>query len=113
MSFFITTAINYVNAEPHMGHAYEAITTDVIARHMRQRREDVFFLTGTDEHGEPVADAAAAQGLDPKVLGFLDFYGDERVVFSITPQGVGEPEVKLLDLSDAKLIWEQKPYAAM
>jgi methionyl-tRNA synthetase len=68
MSFFITTAINYVNAEPHMGHAYEAITTDVIARHMRQRGEDVFFLTGTDEHGEPVADAAAAQGLDPKVL---------------------------------------------
>jgi methionyl-tRNA synthetase len=51
-----------------MGHAYEAITTDVIARHMRQRGEDVFFLTGTDEHGEPVADAAAAQGLDPKVL---------------------------------------------
>ncbi|MGN6167647.1 MAG: class I tRNA ligase family protein [Solirubrobacteraceae bacterium] len=68
MSFFITTAINYVNAEPHMGHAYEAITTDVIARHMRQRGKDVFFLTGTDEHGEPVADAAAAQGLDPKVL---------------------------------------------
>ncbi len=68
MSFYITTAISYVNGAPHMGHAYEVIATDVLARHMRQRGEDVFFLTGTDEHGEPVADAARAQGLDPKDL---------------------------------------------
>ena len=68
MTFYITTAIDYVNAQPHMGHAYEKITTDVIARHMRQRGEEVFFLTGTDEHGEPVADAAKAQGLEPKTL---------------------------------------------
>ncbi len=68
MSFYITTAIDYVNAQPHMGHAYEKITTDVIARHMRQRGEDVFFLTGTDEHGEPVADAAAAQNVEPQQL---------------------------------------------
>jgi methionyl-tRNA synthetase len=68
MSFYITTAISYVNAQPHMGHAYEAIATDVIARHMRQRGEDVFFLTGTDEHGEPVADAAKAAGVTPREL---------------------------------------------
>jgi methionyl-tRNA synthetase len=68
MSFYITTAISYVNGAPHLGHAYEAISTDVLARHMRQRGEDVFFLTGTDEHGEPVADAARAQGLEPKDL---------------------------------------------
>ncbi len=68
MSFYITTAISYVNGVPHLGHAYEAIATDVIARHMRQRGEDVFFLTGTDEHGEPVADAAHAQGLEPREL---------------------------------------------
>src|SRR5579875_2649058 len=68
MSFYITTAISYVNAQPHLGHAYEAIGTDVLARHMRQRGEDVFFLTGTDEHGEPVADAAHAQGLEPQDL---------------------------------------------
>ena len=68
MSFYITTAISYVNGVPHLGHAYEAIATDVIARHMRQRGEDVFFLTGTDEHGEPVADAAHAQGLEPRDL---------------------------------------------
>ncbi|MBV8987218.1 MAG: methionine--tRNA ligase [Solirubrobacterales bacterium] len=68
MSFYITTPIYYVNAQPHLGHAYTTIATDVLARHMRQRDEDVFFLTGTDEHGEPVADAARAQGLEPKEL---------------------------------------------
>ena len=68
MSFYVTTPIYYVNAEPHLGHAYTTIAADVLARHMRQRGEDVFFLTGTDEHGEPVADAAHAQGLEPKEL---------------------------------------------
>jgi methionyl-tRNA synthetase len=69
MTFYITTAISYVNGVPHLGHAYEAIATDVIARHMRQReQEEVFFLTGTDEHGEPVADAAKAEGVPPQEL---------------------------------------------
>ena len=68
MSFYVTTPIYYVNAEPHLGHAYTTIAADVLARHMRQRGEDVIFLTGTDEHGEPVADAARAQGLEPKEL---------------------------------------------
>ena len=67
-SFYVTTPIYYVNAAPHLGHAYTTIATDVMARHHRQRGEDVFFLTGTDEHGEPVADAAKAQGLEPKEL---------------------------------------------
>jgi methionyl-tRNA synthetase len=67
-SFYVTTPIYYVNAAPHLGHAYTTIATDVMARHHRQRDEDVFFLTGTDEHGEPVADAAKAQGLEPKEL---------------------------------------------
>src|SRR6185312_11435436 len=72
MSFYITTPIYYVNAQPHLGHAYTTIAADVLARHMRQRGEDVFFLTGTDEHGEPVADAARAQGLEPKELADLN-----------------------------------------
>jgi methionyl-tRNA synthetase len=71
-SFYITTPIYYVNAQPHLGHAYTTIATDVLARHMRQRGKDVFFLTGTDEHGEPVADAAKAQGLEPQVLADLN-----------------------------------------
>jgi methionyl-tRNA synthetase len=68
MSFYITTAISYVNGVPHLGHAYEAIATDVLARHHRQKGEDVFFLTGTDEHGEPIADEARAQGIAPQEL---------------------------------------------
>jgi methionyl-tRNA synthetase len=68
MTFYITTAIAYVNGQPHLGHAYEFIATDVLARHMRQRGEDVFFLTGTDEHGEPIADTAHAEGIEPQEL---------------------------------------------
>jgi methionyl-tRNA synthetase len=68
MSFYVTTPIYYVNAAPHLGHAYSTIAADVLARHMRQRGEDVFFLTGTDEHGEPVALAAEKEGLTPQEL---------------------------------------------
>ena len=64
----MTTPIYYVNDVPHLGHAYSTIAADVLARHMRQRGEDVFFLTGTDEHGEPVAQAAERQGLSPQQL---------------------------------------------
>jgi methionyl-tRNA synthetase len=66
--YYITTPIYYVNAEPHLGHAYTTIAADVLARHMRQRGEEVFFLTGTDEHGEPVAQAAERLGLSPQEL---------------------------------------------
>ena len=69
MSFYVTTPIYYVNAEPHLGHAYTSIAADILARHHRQRGEDVFFLTGTDEHGEPVADAALQAGVTPRELG--------------------------------------------
>jgi methionyl-tRNA synthetase len=68
VSFYVTTPIYYVNAAPHLGHAYTTIAADVMARHHRQRGEDVFFLTGTDEHGEPVADAAHALGIEPQEL---------------------------------------------
>ena len=68
MSYYVTTPIYYVNAEPHLGHAYTTIAADILARHMRQRGEDVFFLTGTDEHGEPVAQAAEKLGIEPREL---------------------------------------------
>ena len=67
-SFYTTTPIYYVNAQPHLGHAYTTIAADVLARHHRQRGDDVFFLTGTDEHGEPVAQAAEAAGVTPREL---------------------------------------------
>jgi methionyl-tRNA synthetase len=68
VSYYVTTPIYYVNAEPHLGHAYSTIAADILARHMRQRGEDVFFLTGTDEHGEPVAEAAEKVGIEPREL---------------------------------------------
>src|SRR6188472_3361825 len=68
MAYYITTPIYYVNAAPHLGHAYTCIGADILARHMRQRGDDVFFLTGTDEHGEPIALAAEEQGVGPQEL---------------------------------------------
>jgi methionyl-tRNA synthetase len=64
--FYITTPIYYVNGAPHIGHAYTSIATDVLARWKRLDGFDVLFLTGTDEHGQKVEQAAAAAGLDPQ-----------------------------------------------
>jgi methionyl-tRNA synthetase len=69
VSYYVTTPIYYVNGEPHLGHAYSTMAADVLARHMRQRGEDVFFLTGTDEFGEPVAQQAEREGVTPRELG--------------------------------------------
>ncbi len=65
-TFYITTPIYYVNDVPHIGHAYTTVACDVIARYRRLRGEKVFFLTGTDEHGQKVARAAEEKGLDPR-----------------------------------------------
>ncbi len=65
-AFYITTAIDYVNGEPHLGHAYEKVITDMIARAHRSLGEPVFFLTGLDEHGQKVQQTAVAQGKDPQ-----------------------------------------------
>jgi methionyl-tRNA synthetase len=65
-SFYITTAIDYSNGEPHIGHAYEKIGADAIARFRRLAGDHVHFLIGMDEHGQKVAQAAAARGLEPQ-----------------------------------------------
>src|SRR4051812_2523934 len=66
--FYLTTAISYPNGPPHIGHAYEAITADVVARFQRLRGRDVFFMTGTDEHGLKMAQAAREKGVEPQAL---------------------------------------------
>jgi methionyl-tRNA synthetase len=66
--YYITTAIAYPNGAPHIGHAYEAIATDAIARFMRLAGRDVFFLTGTDEHGIKMLQTAAKENLTPREL---------------------------------------------
>jgi methionyl-tRNA synthetase len=64
--FYVTTAIDYVNGQPHLGHAYEKVVADVIARARRALGEEVFFLTGLDEHGQKVQQAAQAGGKPPQ-----------------------------------------------
>lgn len=64
--FFITTAIDYTNAPPHIGHAYEKILADVLARFQRQRGREVFFLTGVDQHGQKVQQSAEREGIPPQ-----------------------------------------------
>lgn len=67
-NFYITTPIYYVNDRPHIGHAYTTVAADVVARYWRTQlgEDNVFFLTGTDEHGKKIADAADAQGKTPQ-----------------------------------------------
>lgn len=65
---YVTTAIDYANGAPHIGHAYEKILTDVIVRHFCQRCDDVYFLTGLDEHGIKIQKTAAEKGMEPKQM---------------------------------------------
>src|SRR4051812_43592520 len=65
-SFYITTAIDYVNGSPHLGHAYEKVLTDVIARFRRMMGDKVWFLTGVDEHGQKVQQSAKKKGIPPQ-----------------------------------------------
>src|SRR2546423_1115432 len=66
--YYVTTAIAYPNGPPHIGHAYEAIATDAIARFMRLDGYDVLFLTGTDEHGIKMLQTATKEKLSPQQL---------------------------------------------
>ena len=71
---YISTGINYTNGPPHLGHAYEAITADVLARWQRLLGKEIFFLTGSDEHGQKISNTAARRGVTPQQL------CDEQVV---------------------------------
>jgi methionyl-tRNA synthetase len=65
-SFYLTTAIDYANGSPHLGHAYEKVLTDIIARYQRLLGKQVHFLTGMDEHGQKVQQSAAKEGISPQ-----------------------------------------------
>jgi len=73
--FYVTTPIYYVNSEPHIGSAYTTIVADVVARYKRMRGYDVFFLTGTDEHGQKVMQSAKAKNMSPKE--YVDILSDK------------------------------------
>lgn len=95
-SFYVTTAIDYVNGSPHLGHAYEKVLADVIARTRRLQGEDVFFLTGTDEHGQKIQQSARAQGVPTQR--FVDETAAEFVALA-----------KLLNLSNDDFIRTTEP----
>ena len=86
--FYITTPIYYVNAKPHIGHAYTTIAADVACRFHEMKKEDVFFLTGTDEHGDKIVEAAQKENVSPKtyvdhISGlFRDLWPDLNVQYS-------------------------------
>jgi hypothetical protein len=88
--FYVTTAISYPNGAPHIGHAYELIATDAIARFMRLDGRDVFFLTGTDEHGQKMVQTARSARALPRELAdrnaeFKDMAGAECVERRLHP----------------------------
>ncbi|MDR0918267.1 MAG: methionine--tRNA ligase [Oscillospiraceae bacterium] len=95
--FYITTAIAYTSGKPHIGNNYEIVLTDAIARYMRMKGKDVFFLTGTDEHGEKIEKKAKEQNIEPQV--FVD-----NVAKQI------EDIVKMLNCSYDKFIRTTDPY---
>ena len=85
--FYLTTAIDYTNGSPHIGHAYEKVLADVIVRYRRLRGDEAFFLTGVDQHGQKVRQTAEKEGVNPATfvkrinLLMLDFAGEgSRIV---------------------------------
>ena len=64
--YFVSTPIYYVNAQPHLGHAYTSVAADVISRFQRRCGRDTYFLTGTDEHGQKVQQSAEREGKSPQ-----------------------------------------------
>jgi methionyl-tRNA synthetase len=90
--FYVTTPIYYVNDAPHIGHAYTTVAADVVTRWHRQRQEDVWFLTGTDEHGEKVLRTAEANGVSPQAWA-------DRLV-----ESAWQPVLKTLDVRNDDFI---------
>ncbi|MEJ0021389.1 MAG: methionine--tRNA ligase [Candidatus Doudnabacteria bacterium] len=97
--FYITTPIYYVNDKPHIGHAYTTIAADVVARLHRLLGEDVFFLTGTDEHGAKIAQAAEKSGKSPK-----EFVDEISAKFSFAWDSLGIAPDKFIRTTDKEHI---------
>ena len=101
--FYITTAIAYTSRKPHIGNSYEIVLTDAIARYKRLQGYDVFFLTGTDEHGQKIEEYAKKAGVSPKeyvdkvaseIRGICDLLGTSYNKFIRTTDGYHERAVQ-------------------
>jgi methionyl-tRNA synthetase len=107
-SYFLTTAIDYVNSAPHLGHAYEKVLADFFARHQQSLERDVLFLTGVDEHGQKVQQSAQREGIEPGL-----FAGRMSAQFQRLYESLGvEPScfVRTTDANHKKVVreWLQK-----
>jgi methionyl-tRNA synthetase len=98
--FYITTTLPYVNAEPHIGHAMEFIRADAIARYMKFMGHEVFFNTGTDEHGQKIYKAALKEGIDPKK--YTDRYAE--IFRNILPALGMSDDINFIRTTDEKHI---------
>ena len=118
-TFFITTAIDYTNSPPHIGHAYEKVLADVIARYHRLKGDKVFFLTGADQHGQKVQQSAAKAGVPPNefVKGitqkFVDLWKQLDVKYDEWAETTSERHKKVVQgilqrLFDAGQIYKDK-----
>jgi methionyl-tRNA synthetase len=117
--FFITTAIDYTNSPPHIGHAYEKVLADVIARYHRLKGEKVFFLTGVDQHGQKVQQSAAKAGIPPSEFvnditqKFVDLWKKLDVKYDEWAETTSDRHKKVVQgilqrLSDAGQIYKDK-----
>jgi len=95
--FYVTTAIDYVNGRPHLGHAYEKVLADAIARRHRQKGDATYYLTGTDEHGQKIARAAAAAGKTPAA-----FVDELSVTFTAAWKALGVQYDQFIRTTDRK-----------
>ena len=80
--YYITTAIAYASAKPHIGNTYEIVLADAIARFRREQGYDVRFMTGTDEHGQKIEDKATAKGMEPQAY-VDDVAGTIKEIFDL------------------------------
>lgn len=108
--FYLTTAIDYVNGKPHIGHAYEKIMCDVIFRHFTQRVKDCYFLSGTDEHGIKIQKTAETRGITPQqlcdenALSFKNTWKDLCVEYSDFIRTTDERHIKTVQNIFKKLV---------
>jgi methionyl-tRNA synthetase len=118
-TFFITTAIDYTNSAPHIGHAYEKVLADVVARYHRLKGDDVFFLTGVDQHGQKVQQSAAKTGAAPSEFvkeitqQFIDLWKKLDIQYDEWAETISERHKKVVQgilqrLFDAGQIYKDK-----
>jgi methionyl-tRNA synthetase len=115
-TFFITTAIDYTNSPPHVGHAYEKVLADVVARYHRLKGEKVFFLTGVDQHGQKVQQSAAKAGVAPAefVKGitqkFIDLWKKLDVRYDGWAETISDPHKRVVQGILQRLFEEEQIY---